>query len=360
MTTTDLPREAAGFNGANCPVPHAEAERVLLGHGSGGLLSAELLRDVIIPALGSAAPSGALEDGAVVHVSSQDLVLSTDSFVVSPLFFAGGDIGTLAVHGTVNDLAMMGAMPVALTVAFVIEEGFPIADLRRVCMSIGDAASAAGVPVVTGDTKVVGKGAADGLFVTTTGLGHRLPGLTPSAERAKVGDVVIVSAPIGAHGTTILSTRAGLEFEADIVSDTRPLHWLVATMATAASHAIHVLRDPTRGGVASTLNEIAQSSDVRIRLEEAAIPIPAAVGAVCEMLGLDPLHVANEGCLLAVVSPDAADRVLAAMRTLRAGQDARVIGEVIDGSGPRVVMHTRIGSNRIVDMLIGEQLPRIC
>lgn len=360
MTTMDDVSQPSGLAGAACPTPHVEVERVLLGHGSGGLLSAELLRDVIIPALGRAAPKGALEDGAVVHVEAQDLVLSTDSFVVSPLFFAGGDIGELAVHGTVNDLAMMGAMPVALTVAFVIEEGFPIADLRRICMSIGRAASAAGVPVVTGDTKVVGKGAADGLFVTTTGLGRRLPQLAPSAERAQVGDVVILSAPIGAHGTTILSTRAGLEFEADIASDTRPLHWLVATMATAASHEIHVLRDPTRGGVASTLNEIAQSSNVRIRLEEAAIPVPAAVGAVCEMLGLDPLHVANEGCLVAIVRRDAADRVLAAMHTLRAGEDARVIGEVVDGAGPRVVMHTRIGSNRIVDMLVGEQLPRIC
>jgi hydrogenase expression/formation protein HypE len=360
MTTTDDAGPTAGLAAAVCPMPHVEAERVLLGHGSGGLLSAELLRDVIIPALGPAAPKGALEDGAVVHVDSQELVLSTDSFVVSPLFFAGGDIGALAVHGTINDLAMMGAMPIALTVAFVIEEGFPIADVRRVCMSIGTAASAAGVPVVTGDTKVVGKGAADRLFVTTTGLGHRLPGLAPSAEHAEVGDVVIVSAPIGAHGTTILSTRAGLEFEADIASDTRPLHWLVATMALAAGHEIHVLRDPTRGGVASTLNEIAQSSDARIRLEESAIPVPPAVGAVCEMLGLDPLHVANEGCLLAIVSRDAADRVLNAMHTLREGREARVIGEVIDGDGPRVVMRTRIGSTRIVDMLVGEQLPRIC
>ncbi|HEX7105072.1 MAG TPA: hydrogenase expression/formation protein HypE [Acidothermaceae bacterium] len=360
MKTTDDAAAALGIAGAACPTPHVEAERVLLGHGSGGLLSSELLRDVIIPALGPAAPGGALEDGAVVHVTSQDLVLSTDSFVVSPLFFAGGDIGTLAVHGTVNDLAMMGSLPVALTVAFVIEEGFPMADLRRVCASIGAAASAVGAPVVTGDTKVVGKGAADGLFVTTTGLGRRLPQLNPSAERAEVGDVVIVSAPIGSHGTTILSTRAGLAFEADIASDTRPLHWLVATMATVAGDEIHVLRDPTRGGVASTLNEIAQSSKVRIRLEESAIPVPPAVSAVCEMLGLDPLHVANEGCLLAVVTRDAADRVLAVMRTLREGHEARVIGEVIEGAGPRVVMRTRIGSTRIVDMLVGEQLPRIC
>jgi hydrogenase expression/formation protein HypE len=359
MTTTDAPQPTEVASAA-CPMPQVESERVLLGHGSGGLLSAELLRDVIIPALGAAAPNGVLEDGAVVRVSSQEVVLSTDSFVVSPLFFAGGDIGALAVHGTVNDLAMMGAMPIALTVAFVVEEGFPIADLRRVCRSIGSSALAVGVPIVTGDTKVVGKGAADGLFVTTTGLGRRLARLAPSAERAQVGDVVIVSAPIGSHGTTILSTRAGLAFEADVSSDTRPLHSLVATMAMAAGDEIHVLRDPTRGGVASTLNEIAHSSDVRIRLDESAIPVPPAVGAVCEMLGLDPLHVANEGCLLAIVKRDAADRVLAAMRTLREGCEATIIGEVIEGVGPPVVMRTRIGSTRIVDMLIGEQLPRIC
>jgi len=357
MTTADQPETSRLASGA-CPTPRVESERVLLGHGSGGLLSAELLADIIIPALG-AAPNGVLEDGAVVHVTSQELVLSTDSFVVSPLFFGGGDIGTLAVHGTVNDLAMMGAMPVALAVAFVIEEGFPIADLRRVCASIGAAASAVGVPVVTGDTKVVGKGAADGLFVTTTGLGRRLARLWPSAERAEVGDVVVVSAPIGSHGTTILSTRAGLALDADVSSDTRPLHWLVATMATAATDEIHVLRDPTRGGVASTLNEIARSSDVRIRLDESAIPVPAAVNAVCEMLGLDPLHVANEGCLLAIVERDVADRVLAAMRTLREGHEATIIGEVIDGTGPRVVMRTSSGSTRIVDMLVGEQLPRM-
>jgi hydrogenase expression/formation protein HypE len=296
----------------------------------------------------------------VVHVVGPDLVLSTDSFVVSPLFFPGGDIGSLAVHGTVNDLAMMGAMPVALAVAFVIEEGFEVEELREVCASIGRAALAAGVPVVTGDTKVVGKGAADGLFVTTTGLGRRLVNAHPSATRAMAGDVVILSAPIGSHGTTILGTRANLGFEADIASDSRPLHRLVEAMATVAGDAIHVLRDPTRGGVASTLNEIAQASAVQISLDERSIPVPDAVSAVCEMLGLDPLHVANEGCLVAIVEPAVADRVLATMHSLSEGQDACVIGTVLPADTPRVVMRTAIGSTRIVDMLIGEQLPRIC
>lgn len=345
---------------ASCPVPHVETERVLLGHGSGGQLSAELLRDVIVPALGDATPRGVLEDAAVVGSSTHDLVMSTDSFVVSPLFFSGGNIGSLAVHGTVNDLAMMGAMPMALTVAFVIEEGFGIEELRRICVSIGEAATNVGVPVVTGDTKVVGKGAADGLFVTTTGLGNRLPSLSPSAAHAKVGDAVILSGPIGAHGTTILSTRAGLGFEADVASDTRPLHRLVAAMATVAGEDIHVMRDPTRGGVASTLNEIAQASNVQIQLDEDAIPVPPAVAAVCEMLGLDPLHVANEGCLMAIVQADCADRVVEAMRERPEGSEARIVGHVINDRNPRVVMRTGIGATRIVDMLVGEQLPRIC
>jgi hydrogenase expression/formation protein HypE len=362
--STDTSSTSSGLEVMSCPVPLVEVERVLLGHGSGGQLSAELLRDVILPALGTAAPHGALEDAAVVHVNGPDLVLSTDSFVVSPLFFSGGDIGALAVHGTINDLAMMGAMPVALTVALVIEEGFPIADLRRVCESIGRAAVAAGVRVVTGDTKVVGRGAADGLFITTTGLGRRLTNAHPSATRAAVGDVVIVSAPIGSHGTTIMSTRSGLGFESDIASDTRPLHRLVETMAAVAGDSIHVLRDPTRGGLSSSLNEIAQSSRVRITIDETAIPVPPAVGSACELLGLDPLHVANEGCLVAFVEARAADRVLDAMQSTPEGVEARVIGIVVDrvqdGSTPRVSMRTSVGSTRIVDMLIGEQLPRIC
>jgi hydrogenase expression/formation protein HypE len=343
-----------------CPVPRVETERVLLGHGSGGQLSAELLREVIVPALGKAARGGAMEDGAVIHVDTPNLVMSTDSFVVNPRFFAGGDIGCLAVHGTVNDLAMMGAMPIALTLALVIEEGLPIEELRTICESVGRAATAAGVPVVAGDTKVVGRGEADGLFINTAGLGRRLPAARPSATRATVGDVVLLSGPIGLHGITIMSTRVGLGFESDIASDTQPLHRLVELMVATAGDAIHVMRDPTRGGLASALNEIAQTSGVQICLDEATIPIPATVAAACEILGLDPLHVANEGCLVAIVAPEFADGLLVAMQQTPEGRETCAIGRVTDADATRVVMSTLVGSRRIVDMMIGEQLPRIC
>ena len=357
----ELPTDTAASLAASvCPVPRAETERVLLGHGSGGQLSAELLREVIVPALGQAARSGAMEDGAVIHVDSHDLVMSTDSFVVNPRFFAGGDMGCLAVHGTINDLAMMGAIPIALTLALVIEEGFPIEELRAICESVGRAATAAGVPVVTGDTKVVGRGDADGVFINTAGLGRRLPTARPSATRATVGDVVLLSGPIGLHGTTVMSTRVGLGFESDIASDTQPLHRLVEVMVGVAGDAIHVMRDPTRGGLASALNEIAHASGVQICLDEESIPIPPTVAAACEILGLDPLHVANEGCLVAIVAPELADDLLAAMRQTPEGRDSCAIGRVIDADATRVVMSTLVGSRRIVDMLIGEQLPRIC
>lgn len=271
MTVQSPIQPTSGVMAASCAVPVVERERVQLGHGSGGQLSAELLREVIVPALGTAARAGAMEDGALIHVGSYDLVMSTDSFVVNPRFFPGGDIGSLAVHGTINDLAMMGALPVALTLALVIEEGFPIDELRAICESVGRAAVAAGVPVVTGDTKVVGRGDADGLFINTTGLGRRLPAASPSATRACVGDVVVLSAPIGLHGTTVMSTRAALGFESDIASDSQPLHRLVEAMIDVAGPAIHVMRDPTRGGLASALNEIAQASGVQICLEESAI-----------------------------------------------------------------------------------------
>jgi len=345
---------------ATCPTPHAETERVLLGHGSGGQLSAALLRDVLLPALGRATPGGALEDAAVITVSGLDLVMSTDSFVVNPLFFPGGDIGSLAVHGTVNDVAMMGAEPLALALALVVEEGFPIDDLRRVTASIARAALEAGVPVVTGDTKVVGQGAADGVFVTTTGIGRRLPGTSVSAAGARPGDALLLSGPIGLHGTTVLSVREGLGFEADIASDTRPLHRLVRAMVDTAGGALHAMRDPTRGGLASALNEIAQASRVGIVLEEPAIPVPPPVAAACELLGLDPLHVANEGCLVAAVSAGMADELLDAMRSMPEGASAVRFGEVVDDTLGRVWMRTLVGSRRIVDMLVGEQLPRIC
>jgi hydrogenase expression/formation protein HypE len=345
---------------ATYPVPLAEIERVLVGHGSGGQLSAALIADLLIPALGGAAPAGPLEDAALVAVDGLDLIVSTDAFVVSPLFFPGGDIGTLAVHGTVNDVAMRGALPVALTVAYVIEEGFPLADLGRVAESVGAAARSASVPVVTGDTKVVGRGAADGLFVVTTGLGHRLPGAQISAGNAAPGDAVLISGAIGRHGMAVLSVREGLGFDADISSDTQPLHRLVETMVGAGGPAIHALRDATRGGIASALNEIAAASAVGVEIEERSVPVPAAVAAACEILGLDPAHVANEGTLVAFVAPDQADTVLAAMRTCPEGTEAVRIGTVVDRDPGRVTVRTAIGSRRVLNMLIGEQLPRIC
>lgn len=343
-----------------CPTPLPETERVLLGHGSGGRLSAELIGDILVPALGDAAPPGPLEDAATFTVDGAELAVSTDAYVVSPLFFAGGDIGRLAVHGTVNDLAMRAAMPVAMTVAYVIEEGFPVADLRRIAASVGAAARIAGVPVLTGDTKVVGRSAADGIFVVTTGIGRRLPGTAPSAAGALPGDTLLLSGPIGCHGTTVLSAREGLGFDTDIASDTQPLHRLVEAMMDAGGNAVHALRDPTRGGLASALNEIARDSRVGVEVEERALPVPAAVQAACELLGLDPAQVANEGCLVAFVAPDRADAVLAAMRSRPEGHGAVRIGAATDTDPGRVVVRTAVGSRRVLDMLVGEQLPRIC
>lgn len=341
----------------SCPAPLAETERVLLGHGSGGQLSAALLREVIIPALGQA---GTLEDAAVLPDPGGGLVVSTDSFVVHPLTFPGGDIGSLAVHGTVNDVAMMGGQPFALALAFIIEEGFPLEDLRAIAASAGRAATAAGVAVVTGDTKVVGRGAADGLFITTTGFGRRLPNAAVSAARARPGDAVLLSGPIGLHGVTILSVREGLGFDSEISSDTRALHRLSAAVIEAGGAHVHTMRDPTRGGLASALNEIAEASGVGVLLEEAAIPVPPTVAAACEMLGLDPVHVANEGCLVAFVAPEVAEAVLSAMRDRPEGAGAVQIGVATGDRPGRVAARTLVGSRRTVDMLVGEQLPRIC
>ncbi|MER7751910.1 hydrogenase expression/formation protein HypE [Kitasatospora sp. NPDC097643] len=349
-----------------CPLPIEEGEVVLLGHGAGGRLSAELLEDLLLPAISGSSGRGLigrvpLEDAAVLPATGgAELVVSTDSFVVSPLFFPGGDIGSLSVHGTINDVAMMGAMPTALTVSLIIEEGLPLATLERVARSLGEAARAAGVAVVTGDTKVVNRGAADQLFITTTGLGTRLPGTRTSAAYAAPGDVVLLSGPIGLHGTTVLSTREGLGFESDIATDSRPLHHLVRAIAKAGGSAVHVLRDPTRGGLATTLNEIARDSAVTVEIDEAAIPVPEAVAAACDLLGLDVLHVANEGCLVAFVAADKAEDVLTAMRAVPGGEGAVRIGHVADWPAGRVVMRTLVGAHRVVDMLAGEQLPRIC
>jgi len=344
----------------SCPVPLTETERVLLGHGSGGQLSAALIGEVLMPALGAAAPAGPMEDAAIVRVDDVDVVVSTDAYVVNPLFFPGGDIGALAVHGTINDLAMRAAMPVGLAIAYIVEEGFPIDDLRRVARSVGAAAEAAGVPVVTGDTKVVGHGAADGVFVISTGVGRRLAGSAPSAARAAPGDVVILSGPIGAHGTAVLSVREGLGFDGDISSDTQPLHRLVEAMVAAGGSGLHTLRDPTRGGLASALNEIAAASGVGIEIAEPALPVAAPVAAACEILGLDPTQVANEGCLVAFVAADVADAVLDAMRARPEAPMAVRIGEVLATNPGRVTVRTMVGSRRVLSMLVGEQLPRIC
>ncbi|MEV5909040.1 hydrogenase expression/formation protein HypE [Streptomyces chartreusis] len=340
-----------------CPTPHHDDEVVLLGHGAGGRLTAELLDRLILPALDG--DTGPMEDAGLLP-GYRELVISTDSFVVSPLFFPGGDIGSLAVHGTVNDLAMRGAWPLALSVSLIIEEGLPLAELRAVLASLGKAAQDAGVPVVTGDTKVVGRGAADRLFINTTGIGQRHGSLHPSAALARPGDAVLLSGPVGLHGTTVLSTRERLGFESDIASDTRPLHRLVRALVPFGAD-IHVLRDPTRGGLAAALNEIARDSSVAVEIEESAVPVPEPVASACDLLGLDPLVVANEGCLVAFVAADAAEGALDAMRSLSEGAGAVRLGEVqADGPAGRVTLRTLVGARRIVEMPLGEQLPRIC
>jgi len=342
----------------SCPVPLPAKDTILLGHGSGGKLSAELIRDVFLPALKNPVLSR-LDDQAIVNVNGQRLAISTDSFVVKPLFFPGGDIGSLAVHGTVNDLAMGGATPLFLSAAFIIEEGFSMDELRRVVNSLRQAAAEAGVQVVTGDTKVVEKGKGDGLFINTTGIGLVPEGVDLSADRARPGDKVLISGSIGDHGIAILAQREGLEFETQIQSDSAALHTLVADML-GVTRDIRCMRDPTRGGVSSALNEIAQQSRVGIELEERTIPVCEGVRGACELLGLDPLYVANEGKLIAIVASEAAQAVLQAMRRHPLGSEARIIGTVKKENPGLVTMRTTLGTTRIVDMLAGDQLPRIC
>jgi hydrogenase expression/formation protein HypE len=342
----------------SCPVPLPIRDTVLLGHGSGGKLSAELVRDIFLPAFRNPALSR-LDDQAIVSVNGSRIAVTTDSFVVKPLFFPGGDIGSLAVHGTVNDLAMGGAQPLFLSVGFIIEEGLSIETLRFVVSSLQAAAKAAGVQVITGDTKVVEKGKGDGLFINTTGIGLVPDGLEMSADRARPGDKVLLSGPIGEHGIAILAQREGLEFESRIESDSAALHTLVAEMLKVTK-SIRCMRDPTRGGLSSALNEIAAQSKVGIELDERAIPVREEVRGACEMLGLDPLYVANEGKLIAIVEPGVAEGVLGAMRDDSLGREARTIGQVTEKNTGLVTMRTALGTTRIVDMLAGDQLPRIC
>lgn len=341
-----------------CPVPLPAGDQVLLGHGSGGRLSANLVHDVFLSAFNN--PTLAqMDDQAIVGIYGSRLAFTTDSYVVKPLFFPGGDIGSLAVHGTVNDLAMGGARPLFLSAAFILEEGLSMETLRRVVESMRRAAADAGVQIVTGDTKVVEKGSGDGLFINTSGIGLVPDGVRLSANQAQPGDRILLSGTIGDHGIAILAQREGLQFDSTIKSDSAPLHTLVDAML-AASFAIRCMRDPTRGGVSSALNEIACQSGVGMEIDERAIPLRDDVKGACELLGLDPLYVANEGKLLAIVAPEDADRVRDAMRRHPLGAGAAIIGTVTEAHPRLVTMRTTVGPMRIIDMLAGDQLPRIC
>jgi hydrogenase expression/formation protein HypE len=342
----------------SCPIPINEYPVITMAHGSGGTLSHQLIEKMFQPAFDNELLNAG-HDGAVIHGAGDRIAFTTDSFVVQPIFFPGGNIGDLAVNGTVNDLACCGATPGYLSVGMILEEGLPMEDLWAVVVSMKKAADRAGVRIVTGDTKVVDRGSGDKIFINTSGVGRVREGIDIDPRNCRPGDVIILSGTIGDHGVAIMSARAGIEFETAIESDTAALNGLVETMLDASPH-ISVLRDPTRGGVATTLNEISRSSQVGMVLDENTIPVSPAVRGACEVLGLDPLYIANEGKLLVILPEDDADAVLGRMREHPLGKDARVIGRV-SGEHPSVVrMITSIGSSRVIDMLTGEPLPRIC
>ncbi len=345
--------------GPVCPIPISEYPTVQLAHGGGGRLSQILIEGMFAKTFANPQLE-IMHDGAVLGIAGERLAFSTDSFVISPYFFPGGDIGSLAVHGTVNDIAMCGAKPLAISVGLILEEGLPMGDLWRIVQSIQQAADEVGVHVVTGDTKVVDKGKGDGIYINTTGLGLIPAGIDISPTAAQAGDKVLVSGEIAVHGIAIMSIREGLEFETQLESDSAALYPLVAAILDAGGDAVRVLRDPTRGGVASALNEIAGQSNVGFHLDEQKIPLSEEVRGACEILGFDPLYVANEGKCLAIVAPDHADSVLEVMRSQPLGRQAAIIGEVVEEHPGRVYLRSRIGGQRVVDMLSGEQLPRIC
>lgn len=346
------------FEGWVCPMPLRSYPNIIMGHGGGGKLSSELVEHLFLPAFRNDKLED-LGDAAVFELSGSRLAMSTDSFVVQPIFFPGGNIGDLAINGTVNDISMSGAKPLYLSVGFIIEEGLAMSDLGRIVDSMAAAAAKAGVSLITGDTKVVDKGHGDGVYINTSGIGLIPAGLAIGPNRARPGDVVIVSGTIGDHGMAIMSVREGLEFDSPIVSDTAALNGLIAEMLHVCPE-IHVLRDPTRGGVASSLNEIAQRSGVGIVLDEQKIPVNQAVHSACELLGMDPIYVANEGKLLAIVPPEKADAVVAVMRAHELGRETAVIGQVVAQHPGMLVARTGLGGTRVISMQIGEQLPRIC
>lgn len=341
-----------------CPAPILDHKTIVLGHGSGGKLTHQLIQKMIVPAFRNPILD-TQHDGAVLSMGGARLAFSADSYVVNPIFFPGGNIGDLAVNGTVNDLAMCGARPQYLSASFIIEEGLAMDDFWRILTSMKKAADTAGVALVTGDTKVIDRGKGDKIFVNTSGIGTIPEGVTIDPTLARPGDAIIISGPIASHGMAIMSVREGLEFETPIESDTAPLNGLVEAILYT-SDSVHVLRDPTRGGVASALNEIAERSGCGIAIDESSMPVRSEVHGACEILGLDPLYVANEGRLIVFVDPKDAQRVLAAMRAHALGGESVIIGEVVRNHPGLVVMKTRIGGSRIVDMLSGEQLPRIC
>jgi hydrogenase expression/formation protein HypE len=353
----DEPGDISG--GPHCPVPLSEYANVLMGHGGGGRLSQELVEGLFLEAFRNPTLE-MLHDGAMLELDGARLAFSTDSFVIRPRIFPGGDIGSLAIHGTVNDVAMCGARPVALSVGFILEEGLPMEDLRRITGSMKEAAAGIPVPIVTGDTKVVDRGKGDGVYINTSGIGLVHPGARVSPRRAAPGDAVLISGSIAVHGIAIMSVREGLEFETTLTSDSAPLHDLVAGIMETAGEDVHVLRDPTRGGVASALNEIAAQAGVGVVLEESRIPLREEVRGACEILGFDPLYVANEGKCVAIVARESAEAVREAMRRHPLGGETEIIGEVVEDHPGRVFLRSRIGGRRVVDMLSGEQLPRIC
>ncbi len=356
---------SSGPFAVSCPLPFSDYPTIQMAHGGGGRLTQQLIDRLFVPSFDNPALS-AQHDGALLELSGLDgkagrLAFSTDSYVVRPLFFPGGDIGSMAVHGTVNDLAMCGATrPLALSCGLILEEGLPMETLTRVVESMRRAALEVGVAIVTGDTKVVDRGKGDGVYINTAGVGLVPPGISIAPRNARVGDVVLVSGRIAEHGVAILSVREGLEFESPIESDSAALHDLVGQLLDRLGSKVHVLRDPTRGGVASALNEIAGQAGVGIRLEERAIPVADAVRGACEILGLDPLYVANEGKALAIVERSAAEEALAIWRAHTLGRDAAILGEVIEDHPGQVTLRNGLGALRVIDLLTGEQLPRIC
>ena len=347
------------FSNWSCPLPLADYPTIVMGHGGGGKLGNELVEHLFLPAFRNPALEN-LGDAAIFELSPGRIAMSTDSFVVQPIFFPGGSIGELAVNGTVNDLAVSGAEPKFLSASFILEEGFPLAQLAAVVRAMAEAAVTAGVRIVTGDTKVVERGHGDGCYINTAGVGVLRPGIDVGPHRAQAGDVILVSGTIGDHGMAIMSVREGLEFESQIRSDCAALNGVIANVLDAVGNDVHAMRDPTRGGLASTLNEIASSSNVGIEIDETGLPIRTEVQSACELLGLDPVYVANEGKVVFFVAPQVADRVLATLRAHPLGREAARIGQATAQHPKMLVARTSMGANRVIAPQIGEQLPRIC